>query len=159
MFPAGYRFFRPLSRPCKGFQKSFGGFTLLEILIALALVAILMGASLPYLYDSFAVSDGDRTASELTYRVLATRREAMEKNEQKVLKITSNGITGVTLPPGWSLQIKGINDSRFRGPSRTESWEFSTVGICQPLDIRIGNGEHEITLSFDALTGQLVHDR
>jgi prepilin-type N-terminal cleavage/methylation domain-containing protein len=139
-------------------QRSSKGFTLLEILIALTLVAILMGASLPYLYDSFAVSDGDRAAEAMASRVLDTRNEAMEKSEQRVLQITSNGITGVTLPPGWTLRIKGVNDARFRAPSRVESWEFSSVGICQPLDIRIGNGEHDITLSFDALTGQLIHD-
>jgi prepilin-type N-terminal cleavage/methylation domain-containing protein len=135
------------------------GFTLLEILIALALVAILMGAALPYLHDSFIASAGDRTAEEISALVLQTRNEAIARGESRRLLISSNGISGITLPGGWQLQLRGINDSRFHPPARDETWEFSSAGICQPLDLRISDREHEITLSFDALTGQTVHDR
>jgi prepilin-type N-terminal cleavage/methylation domain-containing protein len=41
-------------------NRSCRGFTLLEIIIALSLVAILVTASLPYLLDSFATAAADR---------------------------------------------------------------------------------------------------
>jgi len=133
-------------------------FTLLEILIALALVAILIAASLPYLYDAQGSSEADRASDAIVSRVQEIRKESMESGVAKELQLSSNGIVGLSLPSGWSLQLKGINDSGFHSPQRGETWTFSPEGICQPLELRISNGERTLTLSFDALTGQVLHD-
>jgi prepilin-type N-terminal cleavage/methylation domain-containing protein len=135
-----------------------GGFTLLEIIIALSLVAILVSASLPYLFDSFANSTGDRAADAITKRVQETRAEAMESGEGQQLVLSSGGIKGTALPPGWTLQVRGLNDSKFHPPAPNQVWEFSSAGICEPLSLRISSGEREILLSYDALTGQPIHD-
>ncbi|MEI6377830.1 MAG: type II secretion system protein [bacterium] len=107
-----------------------GGFTLLEIIIALTLVAILVTASLPYLFDSFAASAGDRAMESITNQAQETRRQAIEKGESRRLKVTSGGLEGVALPAGWSLEMKGLNDSKFHPPLRDQVWEFSSEGIC-----------------------------
>jgi hypothetical protein len=137
---------------------SAGGFTLLEIIIALSLVAILVSASLPYLFDSFASSTGERAADAITKKVQETRSKAMESGERQQLVLTMHGVTGLELPSGWTLQVKGLNDSKFHPPSRNQSWNFSSAGICEPLSLRISSGEREILLSFDALTGQPTHE-
>lgn len=135
-----------------------GGFTLLEIIIALTLVAILVGASLPYLYDSYATSAGERSMEDITSLAQETRRQAMENGEMRFLKISSKGLGDRELPDGWVLEIKGLNDSKFHPPPRYRRWEFSSAGICEPLSLRFTHGDRQIVTTFDALTGQPVHD-
>jgi len=137
---------------------SSGGFTLLEIIIALTLVAILVGASLPYLYDSYATSAGERSMEGITSLAQETRRQAMEKGEMCYLNISSKGLGDHELPAGWVLEIKGLNDSKFHTPARDQRWEFSSAGICEPLSLRLTHGDRQIVTTFDALTGQPVHD-
>jgi prepilin-type N-terminal cleavage/methylation domain-containing protein len=141
-----------------GGRRSVCAFTLLEIIIALSLVAILVSASLPYLFDSFAAAAGDRAADAITHRVQEIRSKAMESGERQKIILTSSGISMVTLPSGWTLQVKGLNDSKFHAPSRNQSWEFNAAGICEPLSLRLSNKDREILLSFDALTAQPTHD-
>ena len=86
------------------------GFTLLEIIIALSLIAILAAASLPFLLDSFANSAGDRAADAIASRVQEIRSKALES------------------------------------------------GNIQPLELRLIDHDRQITMSFDALTAQLLHD-
>lgn len=135
-----------------------GGFTLLEIIIALVLVAILVSASVPFLFDSFAASAGERAMEAITLKARETRAEAMEKGEPRRLNITSTGLDGVPLPEGWTLEVQGLNDSRFHEPTRNQVWEFNPAGICEPLSIRISQGDRQLTATFDALTGQPVPD-
>ncbi len=133
------------------------GFTLLEIIIALALVAILVSASLPFLFDSFASSQGERAMEAIIAKARETRAQAMEKGESRCLRVTSTGLEGTALPEGWKLEIRGINDSKFHEPSRNQVWEFNAAGICEPLALRVIHGERQVTETFDALTGQPVH--
>jgi prepilin-type N-terminal cleavage/methylation domain-containing protein len=139
-------------------RSAAGGFTLLEIIIALVLVAILVSASVPFLFDSFAASAGERAMEAITLKARETRSEAMEKGEPRRLTITSAGLDGARLPEGWSLEVKGLNDSKFHEPTRNQVWEFNPAGICEPLSIRLSHGDRQLTATFDALTAQPVHD-
>lgn len=132
-------------------------FTLLEVIIALTLVAILVSASLPYLFDSFASSAGDRASDGIVARAQEVRRHALESGERQYLGLTKQGVEGVPLPSGWMLEVKGLNDSKFHVPARNQSWEFTAAGICQPISLRLSNGDRQIILSFDALTAQPLH--
>ena len=138
-----------------------GGFTLLEIIIALALVAILVSAALPYLFDAFANGAGDRASSSLAEKASETRSTAIESGTNQQLLLTPTGIGGSPLPNGWSLQIKGLNDNKFHPPERGRTWEFTRAGVCEPLTIRIveeGRGGRFIETTFDALTALPIHD-
>jgi len=137
-----------------------GGFTLLEIIIALSLVAILVTASLPYLLDSFAYAAGDRASDALATKAQETRTLAMQSGQRQRLFLTSSGIKGLELPTGWSLQIRGLNDAKFHAPEKGRTWEFTSSGVCEPLILRLTEEGHDgrsIETTFDALTAQPVH--
>jgi prepilin-type N-terminal cleavage/methylation domain-containing protein len=134
------------------------GFTLLEIIIALALVAILISASLPYLFDSFASTEGERSMETIVAKARETRAEAIEKGETRELLITAAGVDGIPLSGGWKLEVRGINDSKFHEPLRNQVWKFNAAGICEPLALRISHGDRQVIEIFDALTGQPVHE-
>jgi prepilin-type N-terminal cleavage/methylation domain-containing protein len=137
------------------------GFTLLEIIIALSLVAILVTASLPYLIDSFAYSAGDRASDAVAKKAQETRSFAMQSGQRQKLYLTPAGIRGMELPKGWSLQIRSLNDARFHDPEKGRTWEFTSAGLCEPLTIRLvetGKVTRTIETTFDALTAQPVHE-
>ena len=140
--------------PCR----DCGAFTLLEIIIALALVAILVSASLPYLFDSFASAEGDKAADAITEIAQETRRKALESGRRESLPLTAGKVGGVVLPSGWKLEVMTLNDAKFHLPSKGQVWNFSAAGICEPLSLRLSGGERQITLRFDALTAQPLHD-
>ena len=127
-------------------------------MIALGLIAILTAAAIPYLYDSFASGEGDRLAASITERVAAERTRAIEDGKDSRMALRTNSFAGTPLPPGWTLQIRGLNDSAFHDPERDRTWTINAAGICEPLTLRLREGERQILLSFDPLTGQVLPD-
>ena len=133
------------------------GFTLLEIIIALSLVAILVSASIPYLFDSFSNSAGERAAESIVTASQQAREKAIATGKLQSLTLESSAFDGASLPKGWKLQVKGLNDAKFHAPERGATWEFTSAGICEPLVLKLVGDNLSITLPFDALTGQILH--
>lgn len=137
------------------------GFTLIEIIIALSLVAILVSAALPYLFDSFADGAGERASRSFAEKAMATRAAAVESGEGTNLPLSSRGTEDVPMPEGWTLLIRGLNDASFHAPERGRSWAFTRTGLCEPISVRIARTGQEgtfIETTFDALTAQPVHE-
>jgi len=127
-------------------------------MIALGLVAILTAAAIPYLYDSFASGEGDRISTLITERANTVRTQSIREGKDSRLAIRTNTFDGIPMPAGWSLQIRGLNDSAFHAPERDRTWTINSAGICEPLSISILGGGRRIELSFDPMTGQVLPD-
>lgn len=141
--------------------KSFG-YTLFEILLALGIVAVVLGVTIPMLMNSFGATESEQLTQSIEKLVQETRRSAEEKGENRRLQILETGIhagkggPSFDLPREWRLKIKRFTDNRFRKPDRLEYWEFNSAGICDPIELQLVNQNNSIVLQFDPLTALLV---
>lgn len=142
---------RPQSRPGRC------AFTLLEVLLTLALFALLAASAAPLLLDALQPSLSGDATEVIEEAVLDAHTAAVDHGQRRVLQLTGNGLQpGRRLPEGWTLEVRRFTESRFRRPRHGEIWEFNSVGICEPLALRIGDGNQIVELHFDPLTAQIL---
>ena len=139
------------------------GYTLFEILLALGIVAVLLGISVPLLMDSFRESEAETVSKLVEKAVQAAHSAALETGEAKRLVLDEKGlisnapgIPNAELPKGWKLQVRRFTETRFRRPERGEFWEFNGAGICEPVALKLVGEEESMVLEFDPLTAQVL---
>jgi prepilin-type N-terminal cleavage/methylation domain-containing protein len=143
--------------------RSARGYTLFEILLALGIVAVLLGIAVPMVSNSFQESESETVSKLVEQTVKSTHAAALETGEAKFLGLDerglvsrSPGIPGAELPKGWKLQVRRFTETRFRPPERGETWEINGAGICEPISLKLGGEEESVVLQFDPLTAQLL---
>lgn len=146
-------------------RRAGAGYTLLEILLAIGVVAILLGITVPMIMESFGHSPAELAEAALAKTATAARSSALETGEARKVFIRDRGLTGeisgipeAVLPAGWKLQVRRMTESKFRRPAKNEVWEFNGAGICEPLTLLAGDGLESVTLTFDPLTALVVQD-
>ncbi len=146
-------------------NKPSGGYTLLEILLAIGVIGILLGFTVPLIGGSFGPSPGEEAQEALSRSAAAARREALRDGEPRRLQILERGLSSeldaiprATLPDGWTLQLRRLTETKFRRPGTNEIWEFSSAGICEPITFLMGDGLESVTITFDPLTALVVPD-
>jgi len=144
---------------------SHGGYTLFEILLALGIVAILLGVTVPMIISSYAETGTEEVERQLQNAATSVQTAAIASGEARRLKVTERGlisggasILSAELPKGWKLQIQRLTESKFRKPDKAEYWEFNSVGICEPVSFRIMKGTESLIVKFDPLTALIVTD-
>lgn len=139
-------------------RKIRSGYTLFEVLLALGIIAILLGVTVPLVSNSWSVSHSEAISESIQKALQAAHKQAMETGETRQFQITESGLLGsgdmpsVELPHGWKLQIRRFTDNRFRKPDRVEYWTINGAGICDPLELRLTGEKDSIVLRFDPLT-------
>ena len=139
------------------------GYTLFEILLALGIVAVLLGISVPLVMESFQESESESVSKLVEQAVQAAHSAALETGESKRLGLDDKGlvsnapaIPNAELPKGWKLQVRRFTETRFRRPERGEFWEFNGAGICEPITLRLAGEDESVVLAFDPLTAQVL---
>jgi len=141
------------------------GYTLLEILLALGVIAVLMGITVPYLADSFGKTAAEEMGDQLAAVVKMVRASALDQGEARRIALQDNGlfpeidsIPPVKLAKGWKLEVLRMTENRFRRPEKHEYWGFNSAGICEPLALKIRSGRESLEMAFDPLTGAVVEE-
>lgn len=140
------------------------GYSLFEILLALGIVAVLLGITVPLISTSWTASPTEEISRAVEKTVQAAHLLAVQTGEARRLKITESGLIGAggipsaQFPKGWKLQLLRFTENRFRKPQRDEYWEFNGAGICDPLELRVASKQDSIVLKFDPLTASLLTD-
>ena len=132
-------------------------FTLLEVMIALALVAVLLTIAIPYMKDAFGHSQGDQISEALTALVQANRAAALKAHESRYIDFNDTSFRHL-FPDGWKFQLERMSDQKFHAPNSGERWEFNSEGICDPLSLKIQGPSEILTLRFDPITAEITHD-
>lgn len=130
------------------------GFTLLEILIALALIAILMIAAAPYMADAWKNNQAEEITQSIKDLVIKTRSQAIVSGETRFISLANPNL----VPKGWTLAVERFTDQKFRPPLKDELWQFNSEGICDPLALRLIGGKEPVIMKFDPITGQITQD-
>jgi type II secretory pathway pseudopilin PulG len=138
------------------------GYTLFEILLALGVIAILMGLTVPAVMNSFSPEPSEEAVRAIEKTALSAHESALNSGEARRVFITDKGLKGTAgvasaeLPEEWKLQVRRFTENRFRKPERGEFWEFNGAGICEPLALRLVSENDKIVLQFDPLTAMTV---
>lgn len=139
-------------------------YTLFEVLLALGIIAILLGVTVPLISNSWSNSPSEETAKAIEKSAQAAHTKAIETGEARQLRLTDSGLVGdgdiptAQLPKGWKMQVRRFTENRFRKPQRDEFWGFNGAGICDPLELRIFSKDESMVLKFDPLTALIVTD-
>jgi len=148
-----------------GLQKTRAAYTLLEVLLALGVVAVLLGIAVPYLAESFGKSPGEETADAMARAVQGVRNSALEKGEARQFAVLENGlqpegdsVKAAWLPKGWKLEIRRMTESKFRKPAKNERWTFNGAGICEPVTFKLRGPKETVEILFDPLTGLVIDE-
>jgi prepilin-type N-terminal cleavage/methylation domain-containing protein len=147
-------------------RSSRPGFTLLEIMMVLALIAIIFIGSAPLIVASSRERSMRDAASEIEAMVRAERHDVMASGERRVLEIRPAGFFEKGLKPREVLPMTKAAKLTFRAPGERDwgkptgqEWEFSPIGMVTPLSVRLENGDYWMELDFDMLTGRLAEER
>lgn len=89
--------------PARRIARSAGGFTLLEAMIAIAVLAILASLAAPSFKELLAAQRIRLTASDLYSSLLMARSEAMKRNVTATVTATSSNWQN-----GWTVAASGI---------------------------------------------------
>jgi type II secretory pathway pseudopilin PulG len=141
-----------------------GGYTLFEVLLALGIIAILLGLTVPLITNSWSASPSEEIAQTIEKCVQEAHNKAVETGEARRLRLSESGLVGengmasAPLPKGWTLQVRRFTENRFRKPQRDEFWGFNGSGICDPLELRLASKDESIVLKFDPLTALIITD-
>ncbi|MDX2080793.1 MAG: prepilin-type N-terminal cleavage/methylation domain-containing protein [Terrimicrobiaceae bacterium] len=140
-------------------------YTLLEVLLAIAIVAILLGITVPMFSGAFGASESDSAIEALEKTAAAARSSALESGTARRVRLTDRGlvpdsddIPPAELPAGWKLEVRRLTESKLRRPAKNEFWEFNGAGICEPITLSAGDGLESITVTFDPLTALVIRD-
>lgn len=145
----------------------WGGFTLLEIMLVLGLIAILFIGLAPVVSASLRERKLRGAMAELSDAVRLQRLLSQENGFRINVEIRPDGLA-VPQPDGNSRMLftvpGGANLSvRYPGGKWVEAdgqpWEFSPAGLVTPLSVRLDEGDDWIEADFDLLTGRVADER
>ncbi len=108
-----------------------GGFTLIELVIAIAIMAIAMGLGLPGFMDWIQNTQIRTAAESISAGLQAARNEAIRRNTPIEFTLTGNGGTGET---GWQIVVRNTGEA-IQAQAAGEGSRSATL-VTTPADAR-----------------------
>jgi len=161
------------------FQRCFPyGYTLIEIAIVLAIIAVITAASLPFFSAEFTEQRLRRPATALQEFAVKARAAAMESGRPTTIRFNEDGFAlftqweeedpdaheaetpmeTVPLERGLRLEWRRTEADAWL-PVSGKEWIFYPSGICSPMGIRIAQGRASLELDFDILTSRVASEQ
>lgn len=155
----------PENRPVEIGRGRLHGFTFLELMLVLALIAIIFVSSAPLVSSSLRERRLRADAEKISTMVRSLRAKAQGDGRRRVLEVRPQGFFENGDPPKEVAALPGDAIFTLRYPGAKwekpddQSWEFSPIGMVTPLSVRLESGSAWIELDFDMLTGRVAEER
>lgn len=142
------------------------GYTFLELAIALGLIAIVFVAVFPTVSASHQERRLRGAMEAIGQEVRERRREAEMTGMEQSLVVTTNGLaareksalrTVTTIPEGVALALKYPGGEW--EAAKEQTWRIFSMGVVQPLSLRLQQGDSWIEADYDFLTGGMAAER
>ena len=99
------------------------GFTLMELMIVLTIVAILVAVGLPNMTEFIAEQRVRTTASDIVSEIMFARAKAVEQSRRVVMEKLA-----VNWDQGWRIYVDGNNNGSYEAGTDTEIKQFNGFG-------------------------------
>ena len=148
-----------------GVPGSFRAYTLIEIMLVLALIAIMFIGAAPLVSASMRERRLRSAAEDIEGMVRTQRSQALTSGERRVLRIEASGFYDKSKKHKLVLasQKSELMSVRLPGSDWSDpdgqDWEFSPIGMVTPLSVRLKEGSSWIEVDFDLLTGRVAEER
>ncbi|MFZ4483570.1 MAG: pilus assembly FimT family protein [Chthoniobacterales bacterium] len=140
-------------------------YTLLEIALVVAIIVLLVGATVPLVSGFTREQRLREVARELLVLAKTARTDAMTTGRvaevvfgRKALFLRRGGEEKPTekfkLPRGMEYALRPLGAEKLLRPD-DQAWIFRPSGLCQPLAVRVTEGEAWLEVEFDPLTASL----
>lgn len=159
-FPTDTRFGRSLAWPSIHPTRC-GGYTLLELCLALFILAILMGAVVPFTSGLRMEQRLSRPAMELKDLARRARQSAIQEKRAYEIRFGPGLLTLAPAAAGASIEsrygadihgkVRHWKESDWKNAGG-ERWMFHTDGTCEPLSVRFEQDGASVELRFHPVT-------
>lgn len=143
-------------------------FSLLEILMVLAIIALLLGVAIPLTTGFSRDQEFRDVMRELLVLAKTARREAMTTGRPVQVVFDKGGFAlfragedepseVVKLPAKMSYTLRPFGTDKSLRPDG-QRWIFQSTGICEPIAVNLTDGEAWMEMRFDPLTASIADE-
>ncbi len=155
-----------MSRATTKGRRQAGGYTFLEIAIALTVVAVLLAAVIPLAAPSREERRLRETMGRIEGLVRTGRLEAEKSGRALALRCEPEGIVLMSgkesleqaRTEGTELYVKLWGEADWR-KARGQEWKILSVGVVIPAGVRLVVRGSWLENDFDPLTGDAINER
>ena len=149
-------------------RRRSGGYTLLEIALVVAIIVLIIGAAVP-LTSGFTREQRLReVVRELLVYAKTARSDAMTTGRAAEVVFAKRDFSllrpgesepGATfkIPRGLRYVLQPFGTEKALSPDG-QRWIFQPTGICEPISVRVEEGEAWMQITFDALTAGIAEE-
>lgn len=155
-------------RPVMWRRPGGGAFTLLEILMVLAVIALLLGVVVPLTSGFSREGEFRDVVRGLLVLAKTARTDAMTSGhaaevifEKRAFALRRAGeeeaSETVQIPRDMQYTIRPFGADKVLRPD-AQRWIFQPTGLCEPLTVRLTDGEAWMEVTFDPLTASIADE-
>ena len=148
------------------FRSSAPAFTILEIVMVLAITVLLIGAATPALTGMLRAEQLKAPARELEAMAITARCNALAEQRPYQIVLRPDGfqlerpggeardgvLANFTLPGGVDFELATWPEEKWGKPKR-HVWYFAPTGLCEPIRVMFRKGDSYFSQKYSAVTG------
>lgn len=146
-------------------NQAAGGFTLLEIILAVGIGVIFMGGAVVFLASTGEDREIREARDLLEEAAGAAREKALGSGREQFVLLEEKSVDGKCLPAEVELTLITTEDlvagrrTWGKPPEEGFRWMVTGGGLVEPIRVRLRHAGNQEQFSFSALTGESVTEK